>query len=112
MPASRPTPICASPPIRRRQAQAIDLYTAFGEAVSWASPELLAVGKAKIDGFVASNATLKKRFDFALADTLRQADHTLSPESENLLAGRRRAVFRARATSASNSSRRTFRGRP
>ncbi|MDB5681754.1 MAG: oligoendopeptidase, partial [Sphingomonas bacterium] len=33
------------------------------------------------------NDTLKKRFDFALADTLRQAEHTLSPESENLLAG-------------------------
>lgn len=72
---------------QEKQAQAIDLYTAFGEAVSWASPELLAVGKAKIDGFVAANDTLKKRFDFALADTLRQADHTLSPESENLLAG-------------------------
>ncbi|MDB5679355.1 oligoendopeptidase F [Sphingomonas bacterium] len=72
---------------QERQAQAIDLYTAFGEAVSWASPELLTIGKAKIDGFIASNATLKKRFDFALADTLRQADHTLSPESENLLAG-------------------------
>ena len=72
---------------QEKQAQAIDLYTAFGEAVSWASPELLAVGKAKIDGFIASNDTLKKRFDFALADTLRQADHTLSPESENLLAG-------------------------
>ncbi|MEO5493169.1 MAG: oligoendopeptidase F [Sphingomonas sp.] len=72
---------------QEKQAQAIDLYTAFGEAVSWASPELLTVGKAKIDGFIASNDTLKKRFDFALADTLRQADHTLSPESENLLAG-------------------------
>jgi len=72
---------------QERQAQAIDLYTAFGEAVSWASPELLTIGKARIDGFIASNDTLRKRFDFALADTLRQADHTLSPESENLLAG-------------------------
>jgi len=72
---------------QEKQAQAIDLYTAYGEAVSWASPELLAIGKAKIDGFIASNATLKKRFDFSLADTLRRADHTLSPESENLLAG-------------------------
>lgn len=72
---------------QEKQAQAIDLYTAFGEAVSWVSPELLLIGKAKIDGFVASNDTLKKRFDFALADILRQADHTLSPESENLLAG-------------------------
>ncbi|HEX4694992.1 M3 family metallopeptidase [Sphingomonas sp.] len=72
---------------QERQAQAIDLYTALGEATAWVSPELLALGKAKIDRFVASNATLKTRFDFALADTLRQAPHTLSPESEKLLAG-------------------------
>jgi len=72
---------------QERQAQAIDLYTAFGEATSWISPELLSVGKAKIDGFIAANDTLKKRFDFYLADVLRQADHTLSPEGETLLAG-------------------------
>jgi oligoendopeptidase F len=72
---------------QEKQAQATDLYTAFGEATSWVSPELLKVGKAKIDQFVAANDMLKKRFDFSLADTLRQADHTLSPESENLLAG-------------------------
>ncbi|HEX7656584.1 MAG TPA: oligoendopeptidase F [Sphingomonas sp.] len=72
---------------QEKQAQAIDLYTAFGEATSWVSPEILAIGKAKIDSFIASNDTLKKRFDFFLADTLRQADHTLSPDEENLLAG-------------------------
>lgn len=72
---------------QERKAQAIDMSTAVGEATAWVSPELLALGKAKIDQFVAANATLKKRFDFALADTLRQADHTLSPESEALLAG-------------------------
>jgi oligoendopeptidase F len=72
---------------QEHEAQARDLGTAFGEATSWVSPELLTIGKVKIDQFVAANDTLKKRFDFALADTLRQADHTLSPESENLLAG-------------------------
>lgn len=72
---------------QEKLAQARDLFVAYGEATSWVSPELLTIGKAKIDGFVAANATLKKRFDFALADTLRQADHTLSPEGENLLAG-------------------------
>lgn len=72
---------------QEKQAQATDLYTAFGEATSWVSPELLTVGKARIDGFVATNATLKQRFDFFLADVLRQADHTLSPDAENLLAG-------------------------
>ncbi|CAN5340498.1 oligoendopeptidase F [soil metagenome] len=72
---------------QERQAQAIDMFTAFGEATSWVAPKLLTIGKAKIDGFVAGNAVLKSRFDFYLADTLRQAEHTLSPEGENLLAG-------------------------
>ncbi|MBN8808493.1 MAG: oligoendopeptidase F family protein [Sphingomonas sp.] len=72
---------------QEHEAQATDLYTAFGEATAWASPEILSLGKAKIDQFVASNATLKKRFDFALADTERQAAHTLTPESEAILAG-------------------------
>ncbi len=72
---------------QERQAQAIDLFTALGEATAWATPEILSIGKAKIDSFVAANDTLKKRFDFALADTLRQAEHTLSPEGEMLLAG-------------------------
>lgn len=72
---------------QERQAQAIDLFTALGEATAWSTPEILALGKAKIDGFIASNDTLKKRFDFSLFDTLRQAEHTLSPEGETLLAG-------------------------
>jgi len=72
---------------QEHQAQAIDLFTALGEATAWSTPEILSLGKAKIDGFIASNETLKKRFDFALADTLRQAEHTLSPEGETLLAG-------------------------
>ena len=71
---------------QEKQAQAIDLYTAFGEATAWVSPELLTLGKAKIDGFVAANATLKTKFDFYLANTIRQAEHTLSPEGEALLA--------------------------
>ncbi|MGN6819988.1 MAG: oligoendopeptidase F [Sphingomonas sp.] len=72
---------------QEHQAQAIDLFTALGEATAWATPEILSLGKAKIDSFVASNETLRKRFDFALSDTLRQAAHTLSPEGEMLLAG-------------------------
>jgi len=71
---------------QEKQAQARDLYTAFGEATAWFTPELLALGKAKIDGFIAANATLRTRFDFFLADAIRQADHTLSPESEAILA--------------------------
>jgi len=72
---------------QEKQAQAIDVFTALGEATSWATPEILGLGKAKIDSFLAANATLKKRFDFYLADIERQAEHVLSPEGEMLLAG-------------------------
>jgi oligoendopeptidase F len=72
---------------QEKEALATDLYTAFGEATSWVAPELLTVGKAKIDRFVAANQTLKTHFDFQLADVLRQEAHTLSPEGEILLAG-------------------------
>jgi oligoendopeptidase F len=71
---------------QEKQQQATDLYTSFGEATAWVSPELLTLGKSKIDGFIAGNPVLKSRFDFYLADTIRQAEHTLSPEGEALLA--------------------------
>lgn len=72
---------------QEREAQADDLLTSFGEAVAWSAPELLTLGKAKIEGFIAGNDTLKKHFDFQLRDVIRQADHLLSPEGEALLAG-------------------------
>jgi oligoendopeptidase F len=72
---------------QEKQAQAIDLYTKFGEATAWVAPEILSVGAATIDQFIAVDATLKKRFDFYLANILREAPHTLSPEGEALLAG-------------------------
>ena len=71
---------------QEKQAQAIDLYTAFGEAAAWFAPEILTVGKSKIQGFVAANPALKTRFDFYLANIVRQAEHTLSPEGEAILA--------------------------
>ncbi|MBC9034179.1 oligoendopeptidase F [Sphingomonas sp. JC676] len=71
---------------QEKQSQAIDLYTAFGEATAWVSPEILTIGQAKIQGFVAANATLKARFDHYLANIVRQASHTLAPEGESLLA--------------------------
>jgi oligoendopeptidase F len=71
---------------QEKQGQAIDLYSALGEAGSWIAPELLTVGEARIKGFIAQNEVLKTRFDFMLLDTLRQAPHTLSPEGEALMA--------------------------
>ncbi|TGX54967.1 oligoendopeptidase F [Sphingomonas gei] len=72
---------------QEKQAQATDLYTAFGEATAWFAPEILAVGKPKVEGFIAANPALKTRFDFYLANIVRQAEHTLSSEGESILAG-------------------------
>lgn len=71
---------------QEKLAQARDLFTSFGAATAWAAPELLTLGKDKINAFVASNDTLKKRFDFQLAEVIREAEHTLSPEGETILA--------------------------
>jgi oligoendopeptidase F len=71
---------------QERQQSVVALYTAFAEAGSWMSPELLAVGKPRIDGYFAADAGLSK-FRFQVEDVLRQADHTLSLEGEALLAG-------------------------
>ncbi len=72
---------------QERNAQVTELFSTLGEATSWVAPELLTVGKAKLDAFITASEVLRTRFDFYLANVLRQAPHTLSPESEALLAG-------------------------
>jgi oligoendopeptidase F len=59
--------------------------TEFAAAVSWVRPEILAVGAAKIDAFVAAEPRLAI-YKQPLADILRRAPHTLDPESERILA--------------------------
>jgi oligoendopeptidase F len=71
---------------QERSQKADDLGTAFGEASSWMSPEILAVGQARIEGFLAADPGLAK-FKFRLENQLRQAAHILSPEGEAILAG-------------------------
>ncbi|WP_420139450.1 M3 family oligoendopeptidase [Sphingomonas sp.] len=72
-------------PNQERRQQAVDLATAYGEAGSWLNPELLALGSAKVQAYLAADKGLDK-FRFQLDDVLRQAPHTLSPEGESLLA--------------------------
>ncbi|WP_245638362.1 M3 family oligoendopeptidase [Croceicoccus bisphenolivorans] len=71
---------------QERVGQASDLLTALGEAVAWQAPEVLALGKDKVESFIATNATLQRRFAFGLRDTLRNADHVLDTQGESLLA--------------------------
>jgi oligoendopeptidase F len=70
---------------QERKQQAQDVFTALGEATAWANPEVVALGAAKVNGFIAAERGLD-RFAFGLRDTLRTAAHTLSPAEEELLA--------------------------
>lgn len=65
---------------------ASDMYSALGQATAWVDPEVLTIGKDKVDSFIAASDTLKRRFAFRLRDTLRMADHTLGTEAETVLA--------------------------
>jgi len=72
-------------PNQERRQKANDLATTYGEAGSWMNPELLALGQAKVESYLASDPGLAK-FRFQLEDVVRQAPHTLSPEGEAILA--------------------------
>lgn len=55
------------------------------EATAWLQPELLSIGKKKIDRFVRAENSLKPYMYF-FRNTLRLAPHTLDPAGEQLLA--------------------------
>ncbi|MCJ7558240.1 MAG: oligoendopeptidase F [Gammaproteobacteria bacterium] len=59
--------------------------TRFSQVVSYVSPELLKTGEARLRQFMSENPGLGEYHMF-LEDTLRQAAHTLSEESENVVA--------------------------
>lgn len=69
---------------RKQLAQA--LTTQLGAKTAWVAPEIVKVGAAKVKTFMAANKQLSERFGFFLDNTLRAAPHTLSPESEAVLA--------------------------
>jgi len=71
---------------QERLGQSADMYTQFGEAVSWSSPEILALGSEKVEQFIAASEALRSRFAMGLRDTLRGAEHTLDAQGESLLA--------------------------
>jgi oligoendopeptidase F len=70
---------------QERRQLSIALYGKLAEATAWVNPELLTVGRAKIEGFIKSDPGLA-RFRFGLLDVLRLAPHTLDPAGEALLA--------------------------
>jgi oligoendopeptidase F len=68
-----------------RNQAASTLAAKLGEATAWIKPEILRIGPEKVEAFIAAEPGLKKN-TFFLRDTLRGAPHTLSPESEDVLA--------------------------
>ena len=56
------------------------------ERTAWVAPAIQALGTDRVNALLTADPQLKARFDFYLKDTLRKLPHTLSPESESLLA--------------------------
>jgi oligoendopeptidase F len=67
------------------QQEMQQLYADFSAQASYIEPEVLRLGKATIDTFLAAEPRLKI-YDFYLHDILRRAPHTLSDAEEKLLA--------------------------
>jgi len=70
---------------REMKQSADDLSVKFAAATAFIRPEILALGEAKIHGFVAADARLKP-FAPWLDDILRYAPHTLSAAEEKVAA--------------------------
>jgi oligoendopeptidase F len=71
---------------QERNSSAQALATVIGEKTSWLTPEIIKIGSKKVLAFEAQSPELKKRFGFFLDNALRYAPHTLSGESEGVMA--------------------------
>ncbi len=67
----------------RRQLAGI-MFARFGEVTAWMQPELIKVGREVIESYVQEDERLAP-FAFQLDDSLRNASHTLSEETEQTL---------------------------
>jgi oligoendopeptidase F len=67
------------------QQEMSQVYSQFQSAVSFMRPEILAIGRDKIDAFLAQEAQLRP-YRMYLDDILRAAPHTLTPPEEKIFA--------------------------
>ena len=70
---------------QERRGLAIQLGTDFASATAWVAPEVLQLGQAKVEAFVAADPGLAP-YRHQLDNTLRLGPHTLSGEAEGVLA--------------------------
>ncbi|HXW04920.1 MAG TPA: oligoendopeptidase F [Vicinamibacterales bacterium] len=68
------------------QQEMVQIGAQFGAEAAYIEPEILKLGRATIDGFVAKEPRLKV-YRFYLDDIQRRASHTLTDAEERLLAG-------------------------
>ncbi len=61
------------------------LHTEFDKATSYLNPELVGMGRTKVEQFITAEPALKN-FTYRLRNTLRRAEHTLGDEAEGVLA--------------------------
>ncbi len=61
------------------------VFAKFGQVTAYMSPEILAIGSDRIEGFITQEPKLEKHA-FNLRDTLERAEHTLGIEAEGVLA--------------------------
>ena len=67
------------------QQEMQQIYARFGAEISYVEPEVLHIGSATIEKFVAAEPKLKD-YTFYLRDIIRRAPHTLSDGEEKILA--------------------------
>lgn len=67
-----------------RKTSADQLYTSYGEAVSWLAPEVLSLGSKQVEKFISKEPMLNVHA-FGLRDILRAAPHTLDAKSEAII---------------------------
>jgi oligoendopeptidase F len=70
---------------QQMQQEMSQVYSDFQSATAFLRPELLAVGRQKIDAFLASEPKLRQ-YRMYFDDVLRAAPHTLTPAEEKVLA--------------------------
>jgi oligoendopeptidase F len=74
------------PASQERMQLATSLGTTLSSNTAWLAPEVLALGPDKVHSFLQQSPELSHRFGFFLNNVLRAGPHTLSAESEGVMA--------------------------
>ena len=70
---------------RERSSLSQALFVKFGEATSFLNPEIVTIGKTKLNEYITNDLGLKNH-DFYIQNTLRQSNFILSPKEEAIIA--------------------------